>query len=93
MPFFKDRKDPAIGGADDTASIAPSQADTLVDDSDLQRFTATGRPIPAYKSSAWANMSGGFVAAAPQHMPYKFTDDSLIPVPVIMGEAPGEDTK
>ena len=86
MPFFRDSKDPVVGAAD-TASVAPSQAETLVDDADLQHFTATGRPMPPYNPSGWANLSGAFVAQAPQHLPYKYTDDSLIPVPVIM-EAP-----
>jgi len=87
MPFLKKRQESKGGSADasiDTVSIAPSQADTLVDDDAGQRFTATGRPMPAYKPSAWGNMTDGFVAQAPQYMPHKFTDDSLIHVTVIL---------
>jgi len=40
--------------------------------------------MPAYKPSAWGNMTDGFVAQAPQYMPHKFTDDSLIHVTVIL---------
>ena len=90
MPFFRDSKDAVVGAAD-AASIAPSQAETLVEDGGMERFTATGRPMPPYKPSAWANMSGSFVANSPQHLPYKFTDDSLVPVPVIMGALPVQD--
>ena len=87
MPFLKRRQGSKVGSADtpaDTASIAPSQAETLVDDSATQRFTATGRPMPEYKPTAWGNMTDGFVAQAPQHLPHKFTDDSIIPVTVIL---------
>jgi len=99
MPFLRKKKEVVIGSPDDTAaqndtaSIAPSQAETLVDGDYTERFTATGRPMPAYKPSAWANMSGGFVANAPQHMPHKFTDDSIMPVPVMLKAVDGAPQK
>ena len=87
MPFLRKRQESKSGSTDlsaDAVSMAPSQADTLVDDDASQRFTATGRPMPAYKPSAWGNMTDGFVAQAPQHLPHQFTDDSIIPVTVIL---------
>jgi len=87
MPFLRKRQESKSGSANinaDTVSIAPSQAETLVDDDATQRFTATGRPMPAYKPTAWGNMTDGFTAQAPQHLPHMFTDDSIIPVTVIL---------
>ncbi len=87
MPFLRKRQESQRGGADinaDTVSIASSQAETLVDDDATQRFTATGRPMPAYKPTAWGNMTVGFAAQVPQHLPHRFTDDSIIPVPVML---------
>ncbi|MCJ1227917.1 hypothetical protein MMC12_004576 [Toensbergia leucococca] len=67
----------------ETASIAPSQADTLVDDDATQRFTATGRPQPPYKASGLANLASGTGAACePQFLPHQFNDESIIPVSV-----------
>ena len=78
MASFKDD-----GTSVEVGSIAPSQAETLVNDSPTQAFSAIGRPQPAYKSSGMANLNGsGFVANAPQHLPHAFTDESIIPVPV-----------
>lgn len=78
MGFFKDD-----GTSVEVGSIAPSQADTLVNHDSTQAFSAIGRLQPAYKSSGMANLNeGGFVANAPQHLPHAFTDESIIPVPV-----------
>jgi hypothetical protein len=42
-----------------------------------QRFTATGQPMPALQPIARFNMG---MYSAPQHLPIRFTDDSIIPV-------------
>jgi hypothetical protein len=60
------------------------QASTLDDDAKL-RFTATGRPMPTFKPSAMANMSGSMYIA-PQHLPQRYTDESIIPVIVKLSQ-------
>lgn len=64
-----------------TTSTAVSQVETLMD-----RFTATGGPMPKYeKPSAWVN--AGFCAIqVPQHPPFRFTDDSIISVMIRLQE-------
>ena len=47
-------------------------------DSDLH-FTATGQPMPINKPSSWANACL-WGEQAPNHPPFRFTDQSLIPV-------------
>jgi hypothetical protein len=42
-----------------------------------QRFTATGGPMPAYRPSVYVSMN---MYSAPQHLPQKYTDESIIPV-------------
>ncbi|KAH6711817.1 hypothetical protein BKA61DRAFT_578247 [Leptodontidium sp. MPI-SDFR-AT-0119] len=44
-----------------------------------RRFTATWQPTPTYKSSTWANACL-WGEQAPIHPPFRFTDQSLIPV-------------
>jgi hypothetical protein len=44
----------------------------------LMSFTATGRPIPAFKASALQSM-GGDMYSLPQLLPKQYTDDSIIP--------------
>lgn len=69
----------------DTVSIAPSQAETLVNDDANHIYSATGRIQRPYKTSAWANHPGmGFVPNAPQHVPFSFTDDTIIHVTVTL---------
>lgn len=53
------------------------------EDDALQRFTVTGRPMPAYKPSALENLG---MWNAPQFLPQRFTDDSVVPVVVILKE-------
>ena len=43
----------------------------------LQRFTATGGPMPVYRPSVYVSMN---IYGAPQHLPQKYTDESIIPV-------------
>jgi hypothetical protein len=51
-------------------------------ESDLtQRFTATGGPMPTYRPSAYVSMN---MYSAPQHLPQKYTDESIIPVVVLV---------
>jgi hypothetical protein len=45
----------------------------------IQRFTATGKPMPTYKPSALVNLG---MYGAPQYLPQRYTDDSIIPVVV-----------
>jgi len=41
------------------------------------RFTATGGPMPTYRPSVYVSMN---MYSAPQHLPQKYTDESIIPV-------------
>lgn len=45
----------------------------------IMRFTATGRPMPPFKQSPLINLS---LYSAPQFLPQRYTDDSIIPVVV-----------
>jgi hypothetical protein len=51
------------------------------DDEEAENFTSTGGPAQARKYSAWANMTSGvgYMANAPQLLPERYTDDTLIP--------------
>jgi hypothetical protein len=51
-------------------------------------FTATGRPVPQFKGSALASL-GGHMYTAPQLLPKRYTDDSIIPA-IITGVIPSE---
>lgn len=61
---------------------------------DLQRFTATGRPIPAQDTRT--GLSGGMASAhsygqsAPNLLPVRFTDNSVISVPVLPHAEPSQ---
>ena len=63
---------------------------------ELQRFTATGRPYKAPNATkegyAMNAISGteSFGAAPANLLPVKFTDESLIPVPVLRAEDVGK---
>lgn len=75
-----------------SSSALVAGADSFEDDS-IQRFTATGRPMPEYKQSSWQSLSGAetFVGAPPQHIPTKFTDDSIVSVSVALSPSPAMD--
>lgn len=66
-----------------------SEQDHLQGDPSLQRFTATGRPMPKLADSARGRgmnalaSSESFGAGAPNLLPTRFTDDSIISVPVL----------
>jgi hypothetical protein len=89
-PDAASQEDKARLAAAETASI--TSGTTLVNNNEeIQRFTATGRPLPAYTSSGWANHPGdGFVANPAQHLPMKYTDDSIISVsvPIVSSKKP-----
>jgi len=53
-----------------------------LDADSVQRFTATGRPMPAFKANALQSM-GGDLHSMPQLLPKRYTDDSIIPAIVV----------
>lgn len=61
-----------------------------------QRFTATGRPIPSSSSNNSNGFFGGWAAgesfgrAAPNLLPVRFTDTSIISVPVLPHAEPSQ---
>ena len=79
----------------DTASIAPSQAETLVSNDSLSpkrvAYSASGKIQPPYKPSGLACIPVGYHGAgfAPnmvQHVPFSFSDETLIYVSVVLGD-------
>lgn len=66
-----------------------SWKDAVAKDPELQEFTATGRPIPhpkvSGKGSGLSALGGAdsLGAGTPNLLPPKFTDDSIISVPVL----------
>ena len=85
------RSDPIYERKPSTSSSANSVA-TLQDTDWYERFTATGRPMPTYKLSAWSHACI-FGATAPQFPPFRFTDDSIIPVVVRVREESSKTAK
>jgi hypothetical protein len=59
-----------------------------LDEDALMHFTATGRPVPVFKGSALSNL-GGMMYTAPQLLPKRYTDDSIIPA-IIKDVIPSE---
>ncbi|RDW60164.1 hypothetical protein BP5796_11770 [Coleophoma crateriformis] len=53
--------------------------DSFVGDDDLQRFTATGRPMPYYRPRTGVND----MYAMPELLPKRYTDESIIPAIII----------
>ncbi|KAI4246130.1 MAG: hypothetical protein L6R40_002082 [Gallowayella cf. fulva] len=79
MPLFSRSRPPTAS----SNSVSTEETSPLTHDTDaMQRFTATGRPMPDYQTSALGNMSGDFSSQAAQHLPQKFDDDSIITVPI-----------
>lgn len=78
---------PALGSLHETSSIYDDDGAPLIsnaacqqedeDNDPIQRFTATGRPMPIYRPSVYVNMN---MYSAPQLLPQRYTDDSIIPV-------------
>ncbi|OBT63319.1 hypothetical protein VE03_07204 [Pseudogymnoascus sp. 23342-1-I1] len=75
------RSDPILERKHSTSSSASSRS--KLSDTDLyERFTATGRPMPIqYNRSAWSSACV-YGPTAPHFLPFRFTDDSIIPVVV-----------
>ncbi|KAJ9626995.1 hypothetical protein H2203_003455 [Taxawa tesnikishii (nom. ined.)] len=68
----------------ETTSVAPSETS----ESDLSRFTATGRPMPKHAHDPYTSiMAGGtFSTAGANTLPIRFTDDSIITVPINLAD-------
>lgn len=65
---------------DDDLPLISNASYSDEEDNDMtQRFTATGGPMPVNRPSLFVNMN---MHCAPQHLPQKYTDDSIIPVVV-----------
>ncbi|OBT45153.1 hypothetical protein VE00_04318 [Pseudogymnoascus sp. WSF 3629] len=73
------RSDPICDRKQSTSSSVIS--DSAQQDTDwCDRFTAAGRPMPPKQNlSGWSNACV-YVTTAPDHPPFRFTDDSIIPV-------------
>jgi len=54
-----------------------------VDEDTIQRFTATGKPLPQYKIRGMASWGGEGVAPPPQLLPRMYTDESIIPAIIV----------
>lgn len=67
-------------------------ANTIYDDEEgcdadvTERFTAIGRPMPVLSPNVRADLG---LYTAPQHLPVRFTDDSIIPVVVELPDPSG----
>ncbi|KAE9372074.1 hypothetical protein N431DRAFT_439190 [Stipitochalara longipes BDJ] len=70
------------------SDFEPLIAGEDLDEDALMHFTATGRPVPQYKGSALASL-GGHMYTAPQLLPKRYTDDSIIPA-IITDVIPAE---
>lgn len=74
---------------DPISDMSIDRDNAIANDPALQRFTATGRPIPhpadSRQGRAWNSLAAAesFGAAAPNLLPVRFTDDSLIMIPVM----------
>jgi hypothetical protein len=73
--------------ASDAETLVPQQG---VDEESMQRFTATGRPAPRFKSSGLQSL-GGDTYSLPQLLPRRYTDDSIIPA-IVTDVVPSEKT-
>jgi hypothetical protein len=70
------------------SDFEPLIASEDLDEDSLMHFTATGRPVPQFKGSALASL-GGHMYTAPQLLPKRYTDDSIIPA-IITDVIPAE---
>jgi len=70
---------PHVSSYDSDAEPLISSPSDL-DPEDLQRFTATGRPMPTFKQSPLANLD---MYSVPQLLPVRYTDDSIIPAIIV----------
>lgn len=58
-----------------------------LDEEAIQRFTATGRPMPQFKHNGLQNLGSGWGLSVPQLLPRRYTDDSIIPA-IVMNFVP-----
>ncbi|KAN0110238.1 hypothetical protein V8E51_006625 [Hyaloscypha variabilis] len=70
------------------SDFEPLIAGEDLDEDALIHFTATGRPVPQFKGSALASW-GTHMYTAPQLLPKRYTDDSIIPA-IITDVIPAE---
>jgi hypothetical protein len=70
------------------SDFEPLIASQDLDEDAFMHFTATGRPVPQFKSSALSSL-GGHMYTAPQLLPKRYTDDSIIPA-IVTGVIPAE---
>jgi len=75
----------------DFEPLITSPVSSDLDEDALMHFTATGRPVPGFKPSALQNL-GGHMYTAPQLLPKRYTDDSIIPA-IVTNVIPSEKTK
>ena len=62
----------------DCEALISSSLPSDIDEEAMMRFTATGRPAPVFKASGLQNL-GGHMYTAPQLLPKRYTDESVIP--------------
>ncbi|KAL9083120.1 MAG: hypothetical protein Q9165_008650 [Trypethelium subeluteriae] len=58
---------------------------------DLDRFTATGQPMPRYQHDHYTNMmshGSGSTTAGANLLPFRYTDASIITIPIDLSELP-----
>ncbi|KAL8649291.1 MAG: hypothetical protein Q9226_005638 [Calogaya cf. arnoldii] len=91
MPLFS-RKGSSVSSKPISKEENNSDTAPLAQDTDaMQRFTATGRPMPSYNPSALGNMPSDFTSQAPQFLPQKFTDESVLVIPVPLSALEAEE--
>ncbi|KAI9665658.1 MAG: hypothetical protein M1821_003592 [Bathelium mastoideum] len=63
------------------------------DDVDLEHFTATGQPMPRYQHDHYTNVMGhgNSTNAGANLLPFRYTDASLITVPINITDLPVDD--
>lgn len=72
-------------------NIQPLNSHASAQPDEMERFTAIGRPMGHSPSvtlgDAWGGTTGGFGAfALPTHLPIRFTDESIISVPIRLSD-------
>lgn len=63
--------------------IAPYRSSNSLDDDSFLRFTATGRPVPAFKHSSLQGLGAENMYCLPQLLPRRYTDESIIPAIIV----------
>ncbi|TAQ89570.1 hypothetical protein B7494_g2127 [Chlorociboria aeruginascens] len=68
--------------SDNEPLLAPQPETQELTADEILHFTATGRPMPVFKMSGLANLAGPY-ANAPQLLPVRYTDESVIPAIIV----------